>query len=198
VEPVLVRLARPRPLLVLTVIAVGHCVGVNTLDFTGTVPYFKRISGGAGFPDMQLYYDAARAHEILGALGPTGRSTYLVLLSTFDVVFPAVVAVFLRAAMVALYGGEGPRGLRVVPWIAMALDYAENVSCAILVATYPTEPFAVATAAGFLTAAKDVAYVTGVLTVLAAIPVAVARRARVTRIGSGGHPGRLARCTRPC
>jgi hypothetical protein len=172
---ILARLSRPPALAVLGALALGLFVGVNTLEFTGTVPYFKRISGGSGIPDMQPYYDAARAHQLLSALGASGRHAHAILLATFDVVFPAVVAVFLRSAMAALYRGTPPRGLRLAPWVSMMLDYAENIACGILVATYPAEPVAIATLAGILTAAKNIAYATALLTVLAGIALAIAR-----------------------
>jgi hypothetical protein len=174
----LARLSRPPALAILAVVALGLFVGVNTLDFTGTIPYFNRISGGSGIPDVQPYYGAARAHQLLSALGTSGRHAYAVLLATFDVVFPAVVAAFLRSAMAALYRGPGPRGLRLAPWVSMILDYAENVACGVLVATYPAEPAAIATLAGIFTAAKNLAYATAVLTVLAGIPLAIARSRR--------------------
>jgi hypothetical protein len=93
-----------------------------------------------------------------------------------------VVAVFLRAAMAALYGPGLPRGLGLVPWIGMALDYAENVACGILVARYPAEPAGVALVAGLLTAAKNAAYATGIVTVLAGLVRTAKRRPRA-RIG---------------
>jgi hypothetical protein len=55
-----------------------------------------------------------------------------------------------------------------VPWAALALDYAENVACGILVATFPNESSSLASLPGVLTAAKFAAYAACVVAVAVA------------------------------
>ena len=135
---------------VLTFLAVGAFVVENSFDFVGSVPYFRRLTGGLGILDLLPFPDPERAHRALALLGPDGRHQYAVLLVTFDVLFPLTVALFFRAWL-------GAR-LRWLPWLTLALDYAENVACGVLVATFPHESPGVASLAGVLTALKFSGY----------------------------------------
>ena len=123
----------------LTVLALGAFVVENTFDFVVSVPYFKRLTGGLGILDMLPLPDPERAYRALALLGDDGRRHYAILLVTFDVAFPLTVALFFRAWL-------GPR-LRWLPWATLALDYAENLACGALVATFPHESAAVASLA---------------------------------------------------
>jgi hypothetical protein len=135
---------------ILTVLALGALVIENTLDFVGSVPYFKRLTGGLGILDMLPLPDPERAHRALGLLGDDGRRHYAILLVTFDIAFPLTVALFFRAWL--------RDRLRWLPWATLALDYAENVACGVLVATFPHESAAVASLAGILTTLKFAGY----------------------------------------
>jgi len=134
----------------LTVLALGAFVVENCFDFVGSVPYFKRITGGLGILDMLPLPNPERAHRALELLGGDGRRQYAMLLATFDVAFPLTVALFFRAWL-------GKR-LGWLPWATLALDYAENVACGTLLATFPHESAAVASLAGILTALKSLGY----------------------------------------
>jgi len=134
----------------LTGLALGAALIENTCDFVGSVPYFNRITGGLGILDMLPLPDPERAHRALEALGADGRRQYATLLGTFDVLFPLTLALFFRAWL-------GDR-LRWLPWVTLGLDYAENVTCGLLLATYPHESAAIASLAGILTALKSLGY----------------------------------------
>src|SRR3954469_4107740 len=153
-------LAPPRqlPRVLLTVLALGAFLVENSFDFVGSVPYFKRLTGGLGILDLLPLPDPARAHRALDLLGAQGRHQYVVLLLTFDILFPLTLALFSRAWL----SGR----LRLLPWVTLALDYAENVACGVLVATFPHESPAVASLAGVLTAAKFVGYAACLLAVV--------------------------------
>jgi hypothetical protein len=140
---------------VLTVLAVGLFVVENSLDFVGSVPYFRRITDRLGILDMLPLPDAERAHRALALLGAEGRHQYAVLLGTFDVLFPLTLALFFSSWLVGR--------LRFLPWLTLALDYAENVACGVLVATFPHESTWVASLAGVLTALKFAGYAACVL-----------------------------------
>jgi hypothetical protein len=134
----------------LTVLALGAFIVENSFYFVGSVPYFRRITGGLGILDMLALPDPERAHQALARLGNDGRRHYAVLLLTFDILFPLTVALFFRAWL---------RGrLRWLPWATLALDYAENVCIGTLLATFPHESATVASLAGALTALKFVGY----------------------------------------
>jgi hypothetical protein len=133
-----------------TGLALTAFVVENAFDFVGSVPYFRRITGGLGILDLLPLPDPERAHRALALLGPEGRHQYGVLLATFDILFPLTVALFFRAWL----SGR----LRWLPWATLGLDYAENVACAVLLATFPNESSALASLAGVLTAAKFAGY----------------------------------------
>jgi hypothetical protein len=143
----------------LTVLALSALIVENSFDFVGSVPYFRRLTGGLGILDLLPLPDPERAHRALALLGPTGRHHYAILLVTFDVLFPLTVALFFRAW---LQGWQ-----RWLPWVTLGLDYAENVACGVLVATFPNESPAVASLAGALTALKFVGYAACALALLA-------------------------------
>jgi hypothetical protein len=140
---------------VLTLLALGLLVVENGFDFVGSVPYFRRITGGLGILDMLPFPDPERAHRALASLGADGRHQYALLLVTFDVLFPLTLALF--------FGAFIGRRLRFLPWLTLALDYAENVVCLVLVATFPHESAWVASLAGVLTAFKFAGYLACVL-----------------------------------
>jgi hypothetical protein len=146
---------------ILSFVAVGLFVAVNTIDVVGSAPYFKRITGGLGILDMLPFPDAERAHRVLAALGDAGRHQYALFLVTFDVLFPLTLALFFRAWL--------GRRLRFLPWLTLALDYAENVACLVLVATFPHESAWVASLAGVLTAVKFAGYAACVIAVAFAV-----------------------------
>ena len=154
----------------ITVAVLAAAVVENAFDFTGSVPYFKRITGGLGILDMLPLPDAARAHRVLELMGAEGRRHYAILLGTFDALFPLGVALF--------FSGWLPARLRWLPWLAMALDYAENLACFALLATFPHESTAVASLAGTLTALKLAAYAACVAALLLRIVTDVLSPAR--------------------
>ena len=142
----------------LTALALSACVVENTFDFVGSVPYFKRISAGLGILDLLPLPNPERAHRVLELLGADGRRQYALLLLTFDILFPLLLALVFRAWL-------GKR-LHWLPWATLGLDYAENLCCGVLLATFPHESVALAALAGILTALKMLGYV-GCLVALA-------------------------------
>lgn len=134
----------------LTALALSAFIVENAFDFVGSVPYFQRITGGLGILDMLPLPDPERAHRALELLGTDGRRQYATLLVTFDLLFPLTVALFFRA-----WWGDR---LRWLPWATLGLDYAENVVCGVLLATFPHESAAVASLAGIITALKMLGY----------------------------------------
>jgi hypothetical protein len=56
-----------------TVAVLAVLVIENSFDFVGSVPYFRRLTGGLGILDMLPLSDPERAHRALALLGPDGR-----------------------------------------------------------------------------------------------------------------------------
>lgn len=135
---------------VLTTVALSAFVIENSFDFVGSVPYFKRLNGGLGILDLLPLPDPERAHRALDLLGARGREVYTTLLLTFDIAFPLTLALFFSSWL------AGRR--RWLPWLTLGLDYAENVVCGILVATFPHESPALLSLQGIITAIKMAGY----------------------------------------
>lgn len=142
----------------LTVFTLGAFLVENSFDFVGSVPYFRRLTGGLGILDMLPLPDSERAHHVLALLGPDGRHQYALLLVTFDLLFPLTVALCFRAWM--------SERLRPLPWATLTLDYAENLACLVLIATFPNESRAVASLAGVLTTGKFLGYAACLVAIL--------------------------------
>jgi hypothetical protein len=134
----------------LTILALSAFVLENSLDFVGSVPYFKRLTGGLGILDMLPLPAPERAHRALALLGVAGRRQYATLLLTFDIAFPLTLALFFSSWL--------GRRLRWLAWLTLCLDYAENISCGVLVATFPHESAVVASLQGIITTLKFAGY----------------------------------------
>jgi len=160
----------------LTVFTLGAFVVENSFDFVGSVPYFRRLTGSLGILDMLPLPDPERAHRVLALLGPAGRHQYALLLVTFDVLFPLALALFFRAWL--------SKRLRLLPWVTLALDYAENLACLALIATFPNESRALASLAGILTAVKLLGYAACLLALLFAVARAGMRGLSDSSVGT--------------
>ncbi|HXK16797.1 MAG TPA: hypothetical protein VNG33_03250 [Polyangiaceae bacterium] len=154
----------------LTTLALGAFVVENSFDFVGSVPYFRRITGGLGILDLLPLPDPERAHRALALLGEAGRHQYGVLLVSFDILFPLTLALFFHSWL----SGR----LLWLPWLTLALDYAENVACGALLATFPHESAAVASLAGVLTALKMAGYAACLVALLFSVGSTIRRQRR--------------------
>jgi hypothetical protein len=151
-------------------------VSINFLDFPGSVPYMRRVSGQT-YLDMQGFYTAARAYQLLDAFGPQGRRLQLVLSTTFDAVFPSLVGAFGAVAITWLFRRAfgRPSRLAALAVAAAALDYLENLALIVLVTEYPRRLDLVAQAAGVFTALKGVAYLAATVVLLVGVVFALGR-----------------------
>jgi hypothetical protein len=161
-------------LFILALVVLGS---INILDFPGSVPYMQRVSGNS-YLDMQGFYTAARAYQLLDAFGPQGRRLQLLLSTTFDVLIPLVAGAFgavtISWSFRRAFGR--PSRLAALALAAAALDYLENLAIMVLVTAYPRHLDLVAQAAGVLTALKNGAYLATIVVLLVGL-VAVLGRA---------------------
>ena len=144
---------------VVSVLAIGALAAENGLDFPLSVPYMKKLAGGAPLLDMRPGYSPEAAYELLDSLGRDGRTAYLKLLWTVDLVLPALFGAFLFAAI----RRGALRSWRFVPAAAAVFDYAENTAITTLVWRYPERHPAVAYVAAGFTVVKLAGYAAGVL-----------------------------------
>ena len=164
----------------LFLLSLAGFLSVNLLDFPGSVPYMRRVSGNT-YLDMQGFYTAARAYQLLDAFGPQGRRLQLVLSTTFDVVLPLLAGAFGAVTITWSFRrafGE-PSRLAALALAAAALDYLENVAILVLLAGYPHHLDLVAQIAGMFTGLKGVAYFATIVVMLFGAVAALARPRRL-------------------
>jgi hypothetical protein len=171
------RFSTGRHAVQLFILALVTLVSINLLDFPGSVPYMQRVSGNT-YLDMQGFYTAARAYQLLDAFGPQGRRLQLLLSTTFDVFIPLVVGAFgavtISWSFRRAFGG--PERLATLALAAAGLDYLENLAIIVVVTAYPRRLHLIAQAAGVLTALKSGAYLATIVVLLVGL-VAVLGRA---------------------
>src|SRR5207237_2848759 len=90
----------------------------------------------------------------LTAIGPDGRSIYVVTQLTMDILFPLVYGTTLGWLMVVAYRTEYARVLLLVPLFAVAFDLSENVALSSLALHFDGRATPWALVAGSYTMAK--------------------------------------------
>jgi hypothetical protein len=120
------------------------------------------INMGEPSPGGRLWYTAEEAYLALDAQGESGRQYHVLFLLLDLLLIPVYVALY-AATIAHTYQrlfGRSDRVARTidlcmgVPLLAGLADYAENGALLALLYSYPEQIPALATVAGFLTAAK--------------------------------------------
>ena len=102
----------------------------------------------AGSPDLSFTYSTGDLYEMAENYGEPGRTEYIRARFTFDLVWPIVYTFFLVTTMSWFYKKAFPveniwQRANLIPILAMALDYLENVSTSIVMARYPVRTLVV-------------------------------------------------------
>ncbi|AQP44814.1 hypothetical protein [Tessaracoccus flavus] len=142
-------------------------------------------------PDTSLWYSADDLYSAAEAWGRDGRAAYVHARVTFDVVWPLVYGTFLVTTLAwvcarATAEGSRWRRLALLPVVVVALDYAENVCAATVMARYPARTPPLADLAPIFTAGKWLALSASFLLLLIGVIIALAARWRSARL----HPRR--------
>ena len=110
-------------------------------------------------PDTSLWYSPDDLYAAAEAWGPDGRAAYVRARVTFDVIWPLVYGAFLLTTLAWVWARGTPPGSRwravaLLPVVTVALDYAENICAATVMARYPARTPVFAELAPFFTAGK--------------------------------------------
>ncbi|MFN8534937.1 MAG: hypothetical protein U0556_15480 [Dehalococcoidia bacterium] len=132
---------------VLVLLAMVAVFGLMILPWAGA--RFAAYSGGGQPLDLNFGFSPEFAFQLIDALGPDGRTFALIIELTMDVVWPIVYALFLSTLLAWLFSKGFPptsplQRLIVVPFLAMAADYAENVGIIAMLLVYPARLDAIA------------------------------------------------------
>ena len=137
-------------------------------------------------PDTSLWYSPDDLYAAAEAWGPDGRAAYVYARVTFDVIWPMVYGAFLVTTLAWVWArGTGPgsrwRRVALLPVVAVALDYAENICTATVMARYPARTPVLAELAPFFTAGKWLALSASFMLLAIGVIVAVVARFRRRR-----------------
>ena len=131
------------------------------------------LTGGAGILDMEFTYTPVQAYAMLAALGDAGRAFYLTRIVPLDLVFPLAYTLFYAVTISWLLSRWLPAGspwirLNLVPLVAGAADYCENIGVIAMLLAYPAELYGVAAFTAVISPIKYTFIAVSVLLILAA------------------------------
>ena len=134
-------------------------------------------------PDTSVWYSRDDLYAAAEAWGPDGRAAYVYARVTFDVIWPLVYGTFLLTTLAWVWArGTAPgsrwRGVALLPVVAVALDYAENICTATVMARYPARTPVLAELAPLFTAGKWLALSASFMLLAIGLFVAIATRLR--------------------
>ena len=175
------RLGRPR----IWIVSAAALVVFAGVFFASSAPFaIPEVVAACGQqpPDMRFFTSADDITGFLDACGPIGRDAYRNM-QVADLVYPAVVGLFLASSLSLAVGRLRPAGSKVfwlasIPLMASSFDYAENIFAWFALARYPGSAPTDAVL-GFASAAKtSTSWVSGILLfgVLAVLGVQFVRR----------------------
>lgn len=106
------------------------------------IAQLREMTGGATILDMTFTTSPQQVYAVLDALGTEGRMFDLTHIVTLDLVFPFAYTLFLSIAityvLLRYLRKESPWfRLNLVPLVAGAADYCENVGVITLLLSYP-------------------------------------------------------------
>ena len=148
IPPALQRLATRR-VVALTVLAALVCVA--------TFQWRDARLGGLELLDVRQWYTPDQAAALFGALDrldPRARAVYAWTEVTIDMIFPMAYGLLLALVLLRLFGNGRP--LYVLPIAGAVTDVFENLSIALLAATYDGAPSPWTIAAAVFTLLKSV------------------------------------------
>lgn len=111
--------------------------------------FFGKIEGE--ILDTRLFFSPEEAYDSISAYSAEGRALYMQTTLLFDYLYPWAYSLFLCFSIFRL---SGKFALSLLPFLVLALDYAENTVVVVLLFQYPEKLEGLAHAAGMITSAK--------------------------------------------
>ncbi|MFN2501007.1 MAG: hypothetical protein ABR530_03225 [Pyrinomonadaceae bacterium] len=115
---------------------------VHFLDFPGSVPRFRELSGGGVLFDLTPSFDIDEVYQRLNDYGPQGRESYKFRNQTVDIILPLGLLPFLFLLMLTAVRSMQLNGWPAVLFLAIPVAYVifdllENGVVLGLLNTYP-------------------------------------------------------------
>ena len=116
-------------------------------------------AGGSATPDLSFVYSVSDLYQMADSYGEQGRSEYVKVRFTFDLVWPLVYTFFLVTALSWLFAKSFPvesfwQGANLIPLFGLLLDYLENISTSIVMLRFPAQTMIIDALATVFTPAK--------------------------------------------
>lgn len=167
-------------------IAIIVFVAVHFFSFRGSVPDFRRASGGGTLLDMTPEFSEDALYARLAGYGEEGRANYAFRNVTFDVLLPLALLPFLFLWMRAALSRIAPRAasralLLSVPILYVVFDLVENGTVLVLLANYPERMPVPSALLPYVTIVKRVASMLAIFAPLIILAFAGIRRQWVQR-----------------
>ncbi len=112
-----------------------------------------------GSPDLSIYYSAEQLYEMAEAYGEQGRSDYIRVRFTFDLIWPLVYTFFLAITISWVFKrsftSQNPwQRVNLLPLLGMTCDYLENIATSLVIYRYPAQTLIIDWLAGVFTTMK--------------------------------------------
>lgn len=161
-------------------LAVLVVIAVHFLNFPGSVPRFKEVSGGGVLLDQTPSFSVDETYRRLGEYGDEGRRSYAFRNVTVDIALPLALLPFLFLLMLKAVGPlTVNRSVRLallsLPFVYVAFDFAENGAVLILLNNYPVRSESLAGTVPYITSIKRVASLLAIFIPLGIIGIRVLR-----------------------
>jgi hypothetical protein len=155
-------MTKPQTFLFAFVLALLVVFAVHFLDFRGSVPRFKKITGGGVLLDQSPSFNVEAIYERLSNYGEKGRNEYTFRNVTVDILLPISLLPFLFLLMFhAIRSLQLNRSIGLVlvsiPLVYVIFDFAENADVLVLLKNYPQRMDLMSGLLPYLTSVKRVA-----------------------------------------
>ena len=143
----------PRKVFLLVFIYIAASVVIFNFGF---IPAISQLSQGFDIPDNTFNYTPEHLYRVLSIYGEEGRGLYRSFLLLLDFIYPALFAFTNSILLAYLFERLIPKArfLYLSPFIALLLDYLENILMLILLLNYPAQLIALARIASAITTLK--------------------------------------------
>lgn len=154
---------------------------IHFLDFPGSVPRFKQVSGGGVLLDVSPVFQVETTYQRLASYGQAGRESYAFRNLTVDILLPLsmfpFLFLFMRRALTSFQLAPGFRlFLLSFSFGYVLFDLAENAVVLAILNVYPERLQSLAVVLPYLTVVKRAASILALVVPLIIFTVKLFRR----------------------
>lgn len=134
--------------------------------FPGSVKYFKEITNNQPLLDLKPEFSTVGVYDRLESFGEDGRTAYLQLVPTIDLVFP--LSAFILFLMLGRWAAEKhsqrfySRHYWTLPTAYLLMDFLENTLIFLILIRYPERLDTVASGLGFISVIKRILMISSI------------------------------------